>query len=91
MENHKNFRVGDEVVVCDVKDMKNCCHGYNHDMDRFAGRVAKVTKAEYFGYSIDIDGGMYHWCDNTLLHPDMENPDFKVKTTDLFALLGFSS
>lgn len=91
MENHQNFKVGDRVVVGSISDIMQCQHGYNANMDSFADREATVTGVNWYGYSIDIDNGCYAWCDKSLLHPDMNNPDFKCKTSDLFALLNCSS
>lgn len=90
MENHKNFTVGDHVIVGDIEDIRHCCHGCNSVMFKYANREATITKADPFGYLIDIDDGEWAWCDKTLFsaHPegnlDLEPAD------DLFALLGGS-
>lgn len=90
MENHKNFTVGDHVFVGDIEDIRHCCHGCNNLMFKYANREATITKADPFGYLIDIDDGEWAWCDKTLFSANPEgNPDLEP-ADDLFALFGGS-
>lgn len=85
---HENFEVGDHVIVGDEANIRKCCHGYDRQMFQYAGREAIIVRASKYGYSIDIDGECWSWCDKTLfpVRP-MKTPDLEP-VDNLFNLFG---
>lgn len=60
------FSVGDVVSIVPEPNY-DCAFGWIDNMDRFCGKIAKVTSAGHSSihqcgvYSVDVDGGRYAW------------------------------
>ena len=72
------FKVGDKVRI--RKDLKSG-ERYNGisfavEMEKYRGKVAKITKIIFDNYKLDIDDGEWCWSDNMLEHVlNLENGD----------------
>lgn len=60
------FSVGDVVTIVPEPNY-DCAFRWIDNMDRFCGKIAKVTAARHSSshqcdvYSVDVDGGRYNW------------------------------
>lgn len=73
------FQVGQKVMVVDEPYME-CPLIWISSMSAFCGMEATITRADYMGcgiyrYLIDLDRGLYNWCENCFvdLPPEIDD------------------
>lgn len=90
MDFHKNFVVGDHVVVGEIDDIKSCCHSYSNEMLEFAGMETVIRSGgNGNAYFLEIDDGVWAWCDRCLFPAQTGDCiEIEIESEDLFALLG---
>lgn len=64
------FKVGDYVKIKEGLNARNTNY-FARDMEKYCGKIAKITKINSIGYSLDIDDGGWYW-EEYMLEPLQE-------------------
>ena len=60
------FKVGDIVKILPRDASQKFSSNYTDGMQKYEGRLARITKVTMAGYHIDLDNGCYYWPFNAL-------------------------